>query len=100
MSWEQLTAKLQGTRRSTSRPPYFTRQELQAAMAYANEAKRLADANAEQYAKNKKERAERLAKARATNSEDRSTTDDSVEPADVKAGEKEQPAVEETEQQS
>ena len=82
MSWDQLAAKLQGTRRSTVRPPYFTRQEIQAAMAYANEAKRLADANADQYAKNKKQRAEKLAKAKAESSEKRSTTDTgSNEPA-------------------
>ena len=101
MSWEQLTAKLQGTRRSAVRPPYFTRQDIQAGMAYANEAKRLAEANAAQYAKNKQERAEKLAKAKAESSEARSTTDTSAnEPADAKADDKDESAAGNSEQKS
>ena len=49
MGWDELAAKLQGTRRSLRRPPYFSREEIQAGMAYANEAGRLAEANAESY---------------------------------------------------
>ena len=99
--WDQLAAKLQGTRRSINRPPYFTRQEIQAGMAYANEAQRLAEANAEQYAKNKKERAEKLAKAKAESSEARSTTDtESKEPENAKAEDKEESATAASEQQS
>jgi hypothetical protein len=101
VSWEQLAAKLQGTRRSTSRPPYFTRQEIQAGMAYANEAKRLAEVNAEQYAKNKKERAERRAKSANEDSKERSTTDTgSNEPVDAKAVGKEESAAAATEQKN
>ncbi|QDU90571.1 hypothetical protein Pla175_39780 [Pirellulimonas nuda] len=44
MSWEELASKRQGTVRSTSRPPYFTAQEMKAAFAYAQEAKRRAEA--------------------------------------------------------
>lgn len=40
MPWEELAAKLTGTRRNISRSPYFSRYELQAAYAYANEARR------------------------------------------------------------
>ena len=42
ISWPALAAKRQGTRRSFNRPPYFRRQELQAAVAYAKEARRRA----------------------------------------------------------
>ena len=44
LSWPELAAKLQGTRRSPRRPPYFSREEIQAGVAYANEAARLAEA--------------------------------------------------------
>jgi hypothetical protein len=40
VSWAALAAKLQGTERSLVRPSYFSRQEMQAAMAYAGEASR------------------------------------------------------------
>lgn len=40
LTWQQLASKLTGTRRSISRSPYFSRFELQAAYAYAGEAKR------------------------------------------------------------
>lgn len=42
VSWEELAAKLDGTVRSTVRNPYFTRQELHAAVAYYQEAMRRA----------------------------------------------------------
>jgi hypothetical protein len=44
MSWQELAAKRQGTRRSISRPPYFSREEMQAAVSYAAEATRRAEA--------------------------------------------------------
>jgi hypothetical protein len=82
LTWDELAAKLQGTRRSLSRPPYFTAAEIRAGMAYANEAKRLAEANADKYAREKQARAEKAAKANAESSDARSTTDiDSKEPA-------------------
>ena len=81
LSWDQLAAKLQGTRRSPSRPPYFTAAEIRAGMAYANEATRLAEANADEYAREKQARAEKAAKAKTESSDARSTTDtDSNEP--------------------
>ncbi len=40
LTWQQLASKLTGTRRSISRSPYFSRFELQAAYAYAGEARR------------------------------------------------------------
>ena len=36
VSWAELAAKQQGTERSLVRPPYFSRFEIQAGMAYAN----------------------------------------------------------------
>jgi hypothetical protein len=45
LSWSALAAKRKGTRRSFTRPPYFSRQELQAAAAYSNEARRRAQHN-------------------------------------------------------
>jgi hypothetical protein len=42
MSWPALDAKRKGTRRSFNRPRYFSRNELQAAVAYATEARRRA----------------------------------------------------------
>jgi hypothetical protein len=68
LSWNELAAKLQGTRRSPRRPPYFSREEIQAGMAYATEAARLAEANAELYRPGKDKDADR-------DSESRSTTD-------------------------
>ncbi len=38
--WSELAAKKQGTVRNFVRPPYFTSHEIQAGMAYANEAAR------------------------------------------------------------
>ncbi len=38
VSWQELAAKLQGTRRSFVRPPYFSQDELHAGLAYANAA--------------------------------------------------------------
>ncbi len=73
LSWNELAAKLQGTRRSPSRPPYFNRNEIQAGMAYASESHRLAEANADQY--------HRASAAETSSSESRSTTDtDAIEP--------------------
>jgi hypothetical protein len=82
MSWDQLAAKLQGTRRSTSRPPYFSRQQIQTGVAYANEATRLAQANAEAYEQAKQERLAKAKKAEMESSEALSTTDDTA--SDVK----------------
>lgn len=80
LSWQELAAKLQGTRRSPSRPPYFTRQQIQAAMAYATESARLAQINAESYREAKEKRAADAEKAQEFDSESRSTTDlDAVE---------------------
>ena len=91
LTWDQLRTKLTGTRRSPSRAPYFTADEIRAGMAYASEATRLAEANAADYAAAKKARAEKAAKAAREASEAKSTTDDSNEPApktdDVKAKE-------------
>ena len=81
-SWDQLASQLTGTRRSSSRAPYFTPDEIREGMTYANAATRLAEANAEQYARDKKARAEKLAKAKLEESHERSATDvDAIEPA-------------------
>jgi hypothetical protein len=73
LSWQQLAAKLQGTKRSFRRPPYFSADEIRTGMAYATEAERLAIANADEYTRLKKERAEKVAKSES--SDVRSTTD-------------------------
>jgi hypothetical protein len=84
MSWNELAAKLQGTRRSLRRPPYFSRDEIQAGIAYASEAARLAAVNAEDYRRAKEEKALREKADAASSSEARSTTDtDSVEPTTI-----------------
>lgn len=49
LSWQQLQAKLGGTARDYFRPSYFSRMELQAAFAYANECHRLAGLYADDY---------------------------------------------------
>lgn len=88
-SWDQLRAKLSGTRRSLSRGPYFSAEELRAAVAYANEASRLAASNADKYAAEKKARAEKAAKAKEKASEARSATDaDTAESASKDSSEK------------
>jgi hypothetical protein len=75
LSWNELAAKLQGTRRSLSRPPYFNREEIQAGMAYASEAHRLAHANAERHQRREQQTTS------AESSEARSTTNsDASEP--------------------
>src|SRR5690606_28986997 len=44
LSWNELASKLTGTRRNIVRNPYFSRGELQAALAYAQEARRRTEA--------------------------------------------------------
>jgi hypothetical protein len=92
LSWQQLAAKLQGTKRSFKRPPYFSADEIRTGMTYATEAERLAVANADEYDRAKKERAAKVAKAES--SDVRSTTDtESKEPAKTDATEKKTDAV-------
>jgi hypothetical protein len=43
MTWDELAAKQQGTRRNIRRPPYFSANEIRAGMAYATEATRRAE---------------------------------------------------------
>ena len=92
LSWQQLAAKLQGTKRSFKRPPYFSADEIRTGMAYATEAERLAVANADEYDRAKKERAAKVAKAES--SDVRSTSDtEAKEPAKADAAEKKTDAV-------
>ena len=68
LSWDELAAKLSGTRRSFSRKPYFSADAIRAGMAYANEAQRLAVVNADEYRKDKKDsRATAKTRGRAAN---------------------------------
>jgi hypothetical protein len=83
MSWEQLAAKLQGTRRSPSRPPYFSQQQIQAGAQYANEATRLAQLNADSYKKAKEQRLADEKQAELESSRPRSTSDEDA--IDVKS---------------
>ncbi len=48
VSWEELAAKQTGTSRSLTREPYFSREDLQIGLAYATEARRLAEEKAKQ----------------------------------------------------
>jgi hypothetical protein len=73
MNWNQLAAKLQGTRRSLSRPPYFSADDIRTGMAYATAATNLAAANADEYEAKKKAYAEKQSKTES--SDKRSTTD-------------------------
>jgi hypothetical protein len=73
MSWKELAAKLQGTRRSFRRPPYFTADDIRTGMTYANAAMQLADANADKHRHEKKEKIEKP--IRSESSDLRSTTD-------------------------
>ncbi|HEX4414243.1 MAG TPA: hypothetical protein VH107_11485 [Lacipirellulaceae bacterium] len=85
MSWDDLKAQLQGTKRTHNRPPYFTAEQLKRGVAYANNATVLAEQNADKYAQAKKERAENAAKAQLESSKERSTTDtNSNDPATTK----------------
>jgi hypothetical protein len=74
LSWNELADKLQGTRRSLSRPPYFSREEIQAGMAYASEAHRLAQANANEYQRKEQTASDDSSEARST------TNSDAIEP--------------------
>jgi hypothetical protein len=101
MSWDELASKLSGTRRSTNRAPYFTAEEIRTGMAYASEASRLAEANADKYAAAKKARDEKAAKAKTERSDVRSTTDESNEPVDNEKTEaEEKPVIESSAEKS
>lgn len=87
LSWDEIKAMLQGTKRSFRRPPYFTPEEVRQAMAYANTAMQLADTNAAEYQRAKKSKAEKAKKLQA--SDKLSTTDSaSKEPSLVDASDK------------
>lgn len=88
MSWQDLSAKLQGTRRSPSRPPYFTRQQIQAGVAYANEATRLAQLNVESYGSAKDKRISDAQRSELESSRARSTTDNAATLEDAVEDEK------------
>jgi hypothetical protein len=83
-SWAELTAMRQGTRRTPNRPPYFNQRQIQAAMAYAAEAIRRGEANAESYQLEREERLKKAQEKEIERSEERSTTD-----ADTTASESE-----------
>ena len=75
LSWKDLAAKLQGTKRSLRRPPYFTAEQIRAGMSYASAASQQALANAEEHQRRKQELADKDRKAKS--SEALSTTDSS-----------------------
>lgn len=78
MSWNELAAKLQNTRLRPRRPPYFSRAQIEAGMAYATEATRLAKVNRDKHERAMK--AQRDKQDASFDSESRSTTDDANEP--------------------
>ncbi len=49
MTWNELAAKRQNTRLRPQRPPYFTRAQIEAGIAYAAEATRLGDMNRDEH---------------------------------------------------
>jgi hypothetical protein len=73
LSWNDLAAKLQGTKRSFRRPPYFSADELRAGMSYANNATQLAAANADEYRHNEKVKPDKATKSNSSDA--RSATD-------------------------
>ncbi|HVT27379.1 MAG TPA: hypothetical protein VHE81_05115 [Lacipirellulaceae bacterium] len=86
LTWNQLAAQLQGTRRSLRRPPYFSTNQLRDGMAYAETATRLAAANADQYKRAKQARTAKPTELE--HSEAKSTTDTPAnEPVTNKASE-------------
>ncbi len=87
LSWQELSAQLQGTKRSFRRPPYFSADEIRTGMTYATEATRLADANADEYKRAKKEKAEKAAKLESSDARSR-TDSPSKEPVKTEAVEK------------
>ena len=93
LTWDELAAKLQGTRRSLSRPPYFSSEQIQAGMAYATEATRLAEVNREHFERDAEQ-------AKSFDSESRSTVDDGAnepEPTSEKAPDSDEASETETE---
>ncbi len=58
VSWEELAAKQTGTARSLTREPYFSREDLQMGLAYATEARRLAEEKAKESEKSMSEEGE------------------------------------------
>ena len=95
LSWNDLAAKQAGTRRSPRRPPYFSRGQIQAGMAYASAATRLAEENRELHERNKKAREKQAEEA--NDSESRSTTDEgAIEPAEKNENESVKESTEET----
>lgn len=83
VSWEELATKLTGTRRNINRSPYFSRNEIRAGLAYANEATRLAAEAERERAKASvrdtqevRDSADATATADENLSEERSTTDE------------------------
>jgi hypothetical protein len=83
MSWDQLASKLAGTRRSPRRPPYFRAEAIRAGMAYATEAVRLAEQNADEYEAVNKAKQDKLADEERS-SDERSTADsDSTKPEEA-----------------
>jgi hypothetical protein len=73
LSWNELAAKLQGTKRNLRRAPYFTADEIRAGMSYANQATQLAEMNADKYQHKMKDKAEKVIKTEDSSA--RSTTD-------------------------
>lgn len=76
LSWQELAAKRQGTRRSPSRLPYFSADEIKAAMAYADEARRLAELNRLHYQREAQKKVERDLTARGEDSTPLSTREE------------------------
>jgi hypothetical protein len=85
MSWNQLAAKLSGTRRSFARRPYFSAAAIRAGIAYANEARRRAVVNADLYRKDNKLEREPSDEKYTESSDSRSTTEMEDAPADSDA---------------
>ena len=84
LTWGQLQAKLAGTARDVNRRPYFSRNELQAAFAYAGESHRLAALHADEYrqlaeASSEQDRYRQQYEASAAKSEAASATSTTVD---------------------
>ena len=84
MTWSELAAKQQNTRLSPRRPPYFSRAQIEAGMAYGAEAARLAEVNRDEH--EREMRAQRDEQDDSFDSESRSTTDDGANEPEVPTG--------------
>lgn len=75
VSWNELAAKLTGTKRNINRSPYFSRDEIQAAMAIVNRAETMT-AGDEIYPRNWKSPSQKAAEKESADADDEASSDE------------------------